>query len=95
MNGDDRCYGISCATYRRSVEAEVDKRCVGWIAINNGNAIVHVEGIELLPPTAATLTGAAITVSGNAGEYYKGRIQIAFSAGTDPSVQIIQKFYID
>jgi hypothetical protein len=90
-------YDIIANQYRQGGEIPVDPRCNGWTAINSGDTLVTVCGIELKPFPAGhpELTGAAIAIPGNQDERFSGRIWIVFSdtPGTDPEVTIIQKYY--
>lgn len=71
-------------------------RCNGWIAINTGDDTVTVEGIILLPAAAPGLSGQSVSVGGNLCEEYAGRINIAFAGvGVAPSLQLVQKYYVD
>lgn len=94
---DERAYDIIANTYYASQEIRVDERCNGWTAINTGDTLVTVNGIPLkpFPPGHPELTGAAIAIPGNAGEFYRGRIWCVFdnTPAVSPQVTIIQKFY--
>lgn len=90
-------YDIISQSYTQGQEVKVDVRCNSWTAINTGDTLVRVNGIPLKPFPAGhpELTGAAIAVPGNIGEFYQGRIWIVFDAtpGVSPEVVIIQKYY--
>jgi hypothetical protein len=90
-------YDIIAQSYTVGGEIRVDPQCNGWTAINNGDTLVRVNNIPLLPfpPGHPELTGAAIAIPGNLGEFFTGRIWIVFDAlpGVNPLVTIIQKYY--
>jgi hypothetical protein len=72
----------------------VKKNCNGWVAVNLGTDIAKVNGMQILPPVAPTLSGEAKGVLGNYGEIY-GRdvLSIEFLTTTGPHLQITQKLY--
>jgi hypothetical protein len=79
-------------TVQRSVN--VEKLCNGVTVINKGNTIAMWNGLPLNP-------GESMTVGGNEGEVFVGRIDISFTMPTPPpgspvnSAWVIQKFYED
>lgn len=99
MNIPEIDYNAVPIEWKISHEMEVDRRCNGFIAVNKGDVLVRINGFPLLPypPGHPELSGESMTVGGNLGEIYRGRIQIVFPApapGQSPSVWIIQKFYL-
>lgn len=89
-------YDIISQTYRVGGDIPVDPNCNSWTAINTGDTFAFVCGIPLLPypPAHPELSGSAIAIPGNLGEYFTGRIWIVFSGGgANPEICIIQKYY--
>jgi hypothetical protein len=98
INPDDQLeYDFIAQSYYAGGEIKVDRYCNGFTAINTGDTLVFVCGIPLLPypPGHPELSGAAVAIPGNKGEYFRGRIWIVFAdaPAVVPSVLIIQKFY--
>lgn len=89
-------YNAITGTYTQDTEVEVQNFCNGYVARNTGDTIVFVNGVRLLPAPGVGLSGESISVGGNLGEIYKGRIQVRFNAplGAAPTVEITQKFYL-
>lgn len=83
--------------YRESGQVTVQKGCNSITYTNLGDVIAQVNGKTLFPSaTPATVAGDSISLGGNLGEVYKGDINLKFvlpTAGTNPLVEIIQKFY--
>ena len=79
-------------TVQRSVV--VEKLCNGVTVINKGNTLALWNGLPLNP-------GESMTIGGNEGEVYVGRVDISFviptpAPGTpENSAWVIQKFYED
>ena len=90
-------YDIIAQSYAVGGEISVDRRCNGWTAINQGDTLVRVCGISLLPypPGHPEFSGASIAIPGNFGEVFRGRIWIVFddAPAANPLVTIIQKYY--
>lgn len=87
-------YDALVQTVSESIELPVDPCCNGFIAINKGAVLATVNQIPLkpFPPGFPDLSGESITVGGNRGELYRGRIVVQF-AGAGGNVVIIQKYY--
>lgn len=88
-------YNTIMEVVRAQKEIVVGPNCNGWVVRNIGGSIAFVNGIQLQPPPGAGLSGESFSSGGNYGEIYVGRIQIQFAAGINPTVEIIQKFYLD
>jgi len=88
-----RMYNSSTQDYSRQTSVVPDKLCNGVTVINKGNTIALWNGLPLVP-------GESMTVGGNEGEVYIGRIDISFALPVPaPPVPInqafvIQKFYV-
>jgi len=97
--------GVGCAGKRRLLKynmnpqeyiaprsVPLDSRCNGVTVLNAGNTIVLWNGIPIVP-------GISLTVGGNEGEVYVGRVDISFmmpSPAPDTpnnSAWVIQKYY--
>lgn len=88
-------YNIQGASYSQNVEIPVEKNLNSFTVINEGDGVAFINGIELKPYPAPALTGEGITIGGNNGEVYTGRIEIKFAAGqAAPKVIVIKKYYI-
>lgn len=87
-------YNVSVTQYSKNQQAVIDSHCNGWTAINIGTTVVNVKGIPLNPGTPGTNNGESFTIGGNAGEIFKGRVDIEFPTGSG-NVLLIQKFYFD
>lgn len=82
--------------YTEQQSVAVADKCNAWAARNVGNDVVRVNGIELQPPPGPGLTGESVSIAGNEGEIYVGRIDIVFAGlAANPIVEIVQQFYID
>lgn len=69
--------------------------CNGFTATNMGDDPVRVNDQLLYPGVIGTNVGDSMVIGGNYGEVYMGRILISFEGtGANPSVSIIQKFYL-
>lgn len=93
----DKHYNIAGQLYSVGQYLAVDPRCNAVIIINRGDGVVFINGIPLAPsPLGAGNAGESITLSGNAGEYFRGMLELVFAPGTvNPAAVIVQKFYID
>lgn len=89
-----RHYNIFTQVYTQSGQIEVVENCNGYTATNIGADIVTINGQVLFPGTVGSILGDSVSVGGNEGEIYKGRLDIAFAAITNPQLQIVQKYYI-
>lgn len=90
-------YNIQGSSYTVNTEIPVEQNCNAFTVINEGDGIAFVNGIELkpYPPGHPELTGEAVTVGGNIGEVYSGRIEIKFEIGqAAPKVVVIKKYYL-
>jgi hypothetical protein len=93
------CYNQKVTVYTTSKQHQLDKKCNGYVAINNGDTLVQVNQIPLKPPVLPTLSGESEGIQGNEGEIFVGQngvIPIIFlaPAGVNPSVLIIEKYYL-
>lgn len=89
-------YNVIVTTYTRQQDIEVNAKCNGWTARNLGDDNVRVNGILLLPPIAAGTSGESVSVGGNDGEIYTGRLQVVFAGvGVNPLVEVTQKYFVD
>jgi hypothetical protein len=85
-------YNISQQNYVKQESVNIDKLCNGVTVLNAGTTFATWNGIPLAP-------GQSLTVGGNEGEIYKGRVDIAFFTQTPApamitnSAWVIQKFY--
>lgn len=72
----------------------INSNCNSITIINYGTTIITVNGvITLYPGTPGTNSGESISLGGNIGEVYKGRLDIAFSALAGNNCLILQKIY--
>jgi hypothetical protein len=87
-------YNTSTQNYTEQRSVVVEKLCNNVTVINKGNTLVLWNGLPLNP-------GESMTVGGNEGEVFIGRVDISFALPTPPpgtpvnSAWVIQKFYID
>lgn len=87
-------YSEIAQVIRQSQEVLVHEECNGWVAVNKGQDIVVVNGIQLLPPVVANTSGESVSIGGNVGELYnKKSIKVVFESLTQPYVLIVQKIY--
>jgi hypothetical protein len=86
-------YNISSQTYNVATNVPIAQMCNGFMVKNTGTTIVLLNGTPIQP-------GDSISVGGNYGEEYRGRLDIGFFTQTPPpftiinEVTIIQKFYM-
>lgn len=94
---DKQCsvrYGMLTNEVRQSSNVTVDRACMSFLAINKGDVVARVNGIELLPALTAGQTGEQFGIDGNEGEVYTDGINVTFaSTAGNPLVVVIQKFY--
>ena len=66
-----------------------DPFCNGFIIFNTSIApsVVMANGVPIPG-------GGSLTIGGNLGEIFVGRLQISFAGGGVPSCTIMQKFYV-
>jgi hypothetical protein len=87
-------YNSTTQEYTVQHSVVVDKLCNGATVINKGTTLALWNGLPLNP-------GESMTVGGNEGEVYVGRIDISFQipvpapATIVNSAWVIQKFYED
>lgn len=85
-------YNTSTLEYTAQRSVVLDKLCNGVTVINKGNTIAMWNGLPLQP-------NESMTVGGNVGEVFVGRVDISFSLPTPApptpvnSAWVIQKFY--
>ena len=95
----NRKYNIVYINYFGSQQIDVPKTANGYVAINRGDTLVTVNGLDLLPRLATNLSGESTGVQGNADEIFvgnNGSLQIVFTPGGGVSKVVIGwKFYID
>jgi hypothetical protein len=93
----ERFYNITGQVYTFDQYLKVDARTNSVIVINRGDGVVRVNGVPLAPsPLGPGFAGESVAFSGNAGEYFRGMLEIVFDpANTDPRVCVLQKYYID
>jgi hypothetical protein len=90
--GGYRLYNTTTQQYTQQHSVVVDKLCNGVTVINKGNTIVLWNGLPLNP-------NESMTVGGNEGEVFVGRVDISFQPSvpvvipTINSAWVIQKFY--
>jgi hypothetical protein len=86
-------YNISTQIFSVATNVPVQQKCNGFMIKNTGTTIAVLNGTPIQP-------GDSISVGGNYGEEYKGRIDIGFFTQTPPPATIInqatviQKFYM-
>ena len=94
---DKKCpvnVGIISNDVRISSNVTVERNCAGFIAINKGDVVVRVNGIELLPAPGAGLSGEAFGVECNEGEVFTDVIRVQFDTlAGNPFVTVVQKYY--
>lgn len=86
-------YNFAVIPVTQNQPVDVDRRCNGFTAINTGTTLAILNGIPLNAGVPGTSNGDSITIGGNKGELFRGRIDVAFTGGVG-SVLIIQKFYL-
>jgi hypothetical protein len=96
----DRLYNMTQAEiYTKSQNINVHENCNGFMFTNVGDVIAEVNGMVIFPsPTPLTDLGDSRVIGGNKDELYTGTIKLSFrapTAGTNPRVEIVQKFYTD
>lgn len=82
--------------YTESKEIPRIRGANGYVATNLGDTNVVVNGKMLFPSaTPLTVVGDSISMMGNTGEVFQGRITVQFQLplGVLPRVEIVQKFY--
>lgn len=90
-------WNFTVNTYTVSGEIPVQRGCNSIEVTNIGDTAVQINGIILFPSTTpATVLGNSISLGGNLGETYQGKLSLMFvqAIGALPQVQVIQKFYI-
>lgn len=87
-------YNISVVNMTESGQVIVMDNCNGFTFANNGTSIVYVNDMPLYPGTPGTNLGDAWEVGGNAGEVYKGLIQVRFDTGGINNLIVVQKNYV-
>lgn len=86
-------YNMTQQQYAKLESVNIDKQCNGVTVLNAGTTYVTWNGIPLAP-------GQSMTVGGNEGEIFIGRVDIAFFTQTPApaiitnSAWVIQKFYV-
>jgi hypothetical protein len=87
-----RFYNITTQDYNQQRSVNVVKGCNGFTVKNAGTSTVFVDGVPVLAKES-------LSVGGNEGEIYVGRIDITFGppapSPTTNSAWVIQKFYVD
>jgi hypothetical protein len=87
-------YNISQQEYTSLRSVVLERKLNGVTVLNAGNTIVLWNGIPISP-------GVSLTLGGNEGEVYIGRVDLSFALpspvpGTPSnSAWVIQKFYVD
>lgn len=92
-------YNTSTQQYTQQHSVVVEKFCNGVTIINKGNTIAMWNGLPLFPDES-------MTVGGNEGEVFIGRVDLSFRLPTAAdgipipatpinSAWVIQKFYVD
>lgn len=84
------CFTLLPGSYFESVIVPRERKCYGFIAINQGAVEVRVNGIILLPAPAVGLTGASFAYVDPFENYFNRDFQIVFSAGAGALVQLVQ-----
>lgn len=89
------CYNVMPMTYSADGEVHPDLNCNGFTIRNLGDTIVNVSGITVFPALVVGTPGESVSIGGNLGEIFIGRLTIKFQApiGANPLVEIIQKYY--
>jgi hypothetical protein len=86
-------YNFTYQEYRKLHSVVVEDRCNGVTVLNAGNTVATWNGIPIAP-------GVSMTIGGNEGEQFIGRIDINFYLPTPAplspqnSAWVIQKFYV-
>ena len=90
-----RKYDFVLNVYRSTQNVEVHRNCNAVTITNTGDTICTVEGMILYPGTPGTSLGDSRTIGGNEGEILsKKQLVVSFNVGgTNPAVEIIQKYY--
>jgi len=89
-------YNVIVTQHSIATNVEVQQNCNGVSIRNIGNTTAVINGVQILPAPAPGLSGESYSFGGNLGEIYTGRLQLRFllPIGTNPNVEIIQKFYV-
>lgn len=91
-----RPFNTLTMTKTSSQEVFVDPCCCAYLVKNTGDEVVRVNNFTLLPPPGAGLSGESISVEGDEGDTYEGRIALQFAGGgTNPQVEIMQVIYLN
>jgi len=88
-------YNINAQEYSESQQIAVPDNCNGMTLINRGDGIVYVNNIPLSPNPTPGAAGEAVSIGGNVGEYYNGRLTVNFAAQTIPLLIVIFKYYVN
>lgn len=93
-------FNFLASEQRENIKQQVFDNCNGVTIINQGNGGAYVNNVYLNPsPLNVLLTdrfaGESVSIGGNEGEVFKGRLDISFVPGqTSPLLVIIQKYYL-
>lgn len=89
-----RAWNFQAQILTTSKQVTIAENCFSFMFTNLGAVPVTVNGMILFPSaTPATSLGDSIALSGHLLDLYKGNLEVAFSAGANPKLQIVQLFY--
>jgi hypothetical protein len=86
-------YNFTQQEYRSLHSVNIEQKCNGVTVLNAGNTVATWNGIPIAP-------GVSLTIGGNQGEEFIGRVDINFYLPTPApatpqnSAWVIQKFYV-
>lgn len=87
-------FNFSVQTIRTDNSIITDDYCNSVTVVNIGTTAAQFNGIPIAAPVAPGLLGESISIPGNKGEIYSGRIDISFPGAGNGVVLVIQKKYV-
>lgn len=86
-------YNIIYKTIRQNTRVEIPQLCNGYNIVNVGATQALVEDFPLNAGTPGTNNGEGLTIGGNKGEIFSGRLDVTFPSGAG-IVSIQFKIYL-
>lgn len=88
-------YNITVNTYTAPMQITRESLCNGATITNTGDKTARINNILLYPGVIGSVLGDSVSIGGNENEIYTGQLTLSFEgAGANPSVQVIQKFFV-
>lgn len=86
-------FNIIQETVNENASIVIEKYCNGFEVVNTGTTTCFVNGRPLYAGTPGTNNGDSLTVGGNRGEIFTGRLDISFATGAGNAI-VTQKIYL-